>query len=155
MTDEPTTCAPPDPSVSGWWWLAINGAGPQASYWNSGTSVWWSDFIMSAKVASLRGYRVLGPVPTHSEVEALQTGLEMLHAESQQSLDLFREVSAKLTAANAEIARLKSPALVTVHREDLRICVDAVIRADFDTQTAEEFENLVATQLTSMEAAAR
>jgi hypothetical protein len=107
-TPAPASCIPPDPSVSGWWYVAKDGyTGPDElhEFWNAGNGNggWWDDFVadgMTPEEAGDMGFSILGPVPSHAEVEALRGA----YACMLQSANGFSDT---LNAANAEIERLK------------------------------------------------
>lgn len=103
---QPEACIPPDPSVSGWWWLLESNGTKTPAFWLHLNHEWEFDGIRRTPEDLGALARILGPVLSHAEVEALREGKS--------------ECVRRLYAANAEIARLKTPDLVTVRREDLR-----------------------------------
>jgi len=160
--EQPATCQPFDPTVSGWWYQDTpHGESPY--FWDMVYQKW----LVGANYETIQDltyddHRILGPVPTFTEVEALQAELsvanfrlDLLRLEVVNMAALrdgdahaFHQLDAQLTAANAEIARLKerieddehliedrnkslkaaldhqagiaNPYFVTVRREDLR-----------------------------------
>ena len=80
--DTPTLCTPPDPSVSGWWWLhdGYDVDGPRARQWNPDPTYdgggWWS--VWACEPCSPE--EVVGPVTPHAEVEALRAEIQRLRA---------------------------------------------------------------------------
>ena len=119
---DPALCIPPNSEVSGWWYLQHENT-EEHEYWNADHGGWWDNFVddgMTPADAHRIGYRILGPVPSFAEVEALRAEIANLLALCDGDAYALRQMNTQLTAANAEIARLKSPDLVTVRREDLR-----------------------------------
>jgi len=114
---DPTRCQPPDPTVSGWWYLAkVEYDDPEElhEFWNAGggNGGWWDDFTtdgMTAEQAGEIGYTIIAPIPTFAEVEALREDRHAL-GDAVAEIAILR---AQLTAANAEIARLKLEAEAT------------------------------------------
>ena len=112
---DPATCIPLNPSVSGWWYLSQNDREIH-EYWDDG-GFWGDSFgqYMTADVAHKTGCRILGPVPSHSEVEALRAEILVLKSARDDYWHLALENAnegtrwrRELTAANVEIARLKA-----------------------------------------------
>ena len=86
-----------------------------------------------------------------AEVESLRSQLDRWQ-------DYAMKNAMELTAANAEIARLKSPDIVTVRREDLREVLWGVINSTWRSKATASFreeEVEVNKRLTAMEDAAR
>jgi hypothetical protein len=118
MSDNLERCEPSDPSVSGWWYIGyIAGAPYPCEIWewvpNEGR------WILPGGEgdgddgfhAALNGYRILGPVPSHAEVEALRAEITTAQNTARVQTSLWAnkcfDLHTQLTAANAEIARLK------------------------------------------------
>ena len=109
MTD---TCIPLNPSVSGWWWIrderGMNGD-TWPVWWQAGADSWdLEDETMSPVEAYAAGYRILCPVPSHSEVEALREHNTELQEQLRHAMSNADNTRGQLTAANAEIARLRA-----------------------------------------------
>ena len=103
------TCTPPDASVSGWWWIrderGMNGD-TWPVWWQAGADSWdLEDETMSPVEAYAAGYRILCPVPSHSEVEALREHNTELQEQLRHSMSNADNTRGQLTAANAEIER--------------------------------------------------
>ena len=109
---DPASCVPPDPSVSGWWWLKLHDY-EGAFKWSSpdeqgGGNGYWLYAALDGKAwtsddATRAGYRILGPVPSHADV------VEAREQIAQDGREIER-LEAELTAANAAIKRLKTQA---------------------------------------------
>jgi hypothetical protein len=106
MTDAPTLCIPPDPSISGWWWLhdGYDVDGPRARQWNPDPTYngggWWSVWACepwSSEAIAREGFRILGPVTTHAEVEALRAEIQRLRKALQAVKDAAAYVDGSLT----------------------------------------------------------
>ena len=123
--EQPATCIPPDPSVSGWWYLQ-DGEFIVNEYWNAEGGTWDEFFvdrpISCAEWAHASGYRILGPVPTFAEVEALRTSClsagESVRIWADRTLKAVDELKtaeaevealqAELTVANVKLKMLRS-----------------------------------------------
>ena len=114
---DPALCIPPNPDVSGWWYVSMKQAvGPRYEYhreWIApplhGVNGHWNcdGYEIFQDDAAELGYRILGPVPTHAEVEALRTEAADANRAWNRLRDTYALQNYELTAANAEIARLK------------------------------------------------
>jgi len=72
MTDTPALCIPPDPSVSGWWWLGpVDDNGDAFPLWWDADAECWDAGDMP-----LDDWRILGPVNPNAEVELLLLRME-------------------------------------------------------------------------------
>ena len=97
--DTPTLCTPPDPSVSGWWWLhdGYDDDGPRARQWNPDPTYdgggWWS--VWACEPCSPE--EVVGPVTPHAEVEALRAEIQRLRAALQAVKDAAAYADGSLT----------------------------------------------------------
>jgi len=78
-TDAPTPCIPPDPSVGGWWWLGYADKNNEFPLWWEADGKYWENGF-DAERATAYGYRILGPVTPHAEVEALRAENARLRA---------------------------------------------------------------------------
>ena len=73
--DTPAICIPPDPSVSRWWWLGpVDNGDAFPLWWDADAECW------DAGDMPLDDWRILGPVATHAEVEALRAEIQRLRA---------------------------------------------------------------------------
>jgi hypothetical protein len=106
---DPALCQPPDPTVSGRWWVS-------GIPYNNEFPLWWDGFYerwhygysnISAKEAYKR-WRILGPVPTHAEVEALREELTNMEALRDGDARALRQFDTQLTAARARVAKLEA-----------------------------------------------
>jgi len=79
MSDEITLCIPPDPSVGGWWWLGYADKNNEFPLWWEADGKYWENGF-DAERATAYGYRILGPVTPHAEVEALRAEIQRLRA---------------------------------------------------------------------------
>lgn len=135
---DPASCIPPNPEVSGWWWLKLHDY-EGAFKWSSpdeqgGDDGCWLHAALDGSTwtsdeATRAGYRILGPVPSHADVveargqiaqdgkeierleaelTAANAAIETLEALRDGDAHALRQLDALLTAANAEIARLKA-----------------------------------------------
>ena len=71
---DPATCQPPNPEVSGWWWLTRDGHHNLPAWWYHSDAPGcsgWTEYGTPEQMAA-HGYRVLGPVLSFAEVEALR-----------------------------------------------------------------------------------
>ena len=107
---DPASCVPPDPSVSGWWWLKLHDY-EGAFKWSSpdeqgGGNGYWLYAALDGKAwrsddATRAGYRILGPMPSHADV------VEARRQIAQDGREIER-LEAELTAAHARIAKLEA-----------------------------------------------
>ena len=102
MTDTPALCIPPDPSISGWWWLGDEEGDVCALNWDGEN--WWvrvpGDYgcqVFRQQLLSREGWRILGPVTTHAEVEALRAEIQRLRKALQAVKDAAAYVDGSLT----------------------------------------------------------
>ncbi|MBC7623925.1 MAG: hypothetical protein H7232_11105 [Aeromicrobium sp.] len=112
--------------------------------------------VCDAEEAAKEGYRILGPVPSHAEVEALRAAhVNFVEWEGRWAQRVL-VLSDDLNTANAEIARLKRPDLVTVRRSSLRDAVWAEIDLGYGPSLSfADHEKAVNARLTAMEDAAK
>ena len=165
---QPATCIPPNNEVSGWWWLT------DLFVDNSQTIAWWrapSDWldsygrVFSCRTMALRGFRILGPVPTHAEVEALRSELNAANAEIERikkqiadAAHVIEDRNKALRGCLDRLAGVANPDLVTVRREDLREVLWAFVNAGWQSSSSASFrkeEAAVNARITAMEDATR
>lgn len=113
MSDTPATCQPPDASVSGSYYLSYdNGTKQTIKRWRAEPVVLrgWLDELGSihAQEAWRIGYRILGPVPTHSEVEALRAELHTEQLTVMRMQNAGVALQTELTAARTRNAKLEA-----------------------------------------------
>jgi len=98
-SDTPTVCIPTDPSVSGWWWLTpVDNDKEFPIWWEADEQYWYgvSDAIDAERAA--KWWRVLGPVPSHAEYEALTAELGVLKSENARLRTEYDRLRFRLTA---------------------------------------------------------
>jgi len=70
-----TALLPPDPSVSGWYWLKQDGGLPSFALWKSGDNVWTSvrNIDWSPEALAREGYTLATPhrIPTAEQMDAV------------------------------------------------------------------------------------
>lgn len=112
---DPERCQPEDVSKIGQYYLT-DANGKETIWWWMSGGMWRSTIDNTFGVdwgMAREGYRILGPVPSHADVVQAR---ELIAQDGKE----IERLETELTAANAEIERLKRPDLVTVRREDLR-----------------------------------
>jgi len=102
---------PPDPTVEGWWWLAIDDAKRPFRWvpWpatKSKTSIragFWRGLLqdMSPEVAHKNRWKLIAPVATPEEVDALRAALE----DARSNNDNLNVEVTDLRAENAKLRR--------------------------------------------------
>ena len=83
--DTPACCIPPDPSISGLWWLGDEEGDVCALNWDGEN--WWvrvpGDYgcqVFRQSLFSREGWCIVGPVTPPAEVEALRAEIQHLRA---------------------------------------------------------------------------
>ena len=102
---------PPDPTVEGWWWLAIDDAKrpfrwvpwPATKGKTSIRAGFWRGILqdMSPEGAHKNRWKLIAPVATPEEVDALRAALEEAHSNN----DNFNVEVTDLRAENAKLRR--------------------------------------------------
>ena len=91
-TDAPTPCIPPDPSVSGWWWLENDEKKQMPWCWQASHRRWQtegSDRNHPEHMAEY-GWRILGPVNPNAEVELLLLRMENVRLRAAFRVNMLR-----------------------------------------------------------------
>jgi len=73
--DTPALCIPPNPNVSGWWWLVSPYKYLNIFFWCNISQKWSTSQNFNALPQYLThlGYRIRGPIPSYAEVEKLRS----------------------------------------------------------------------------------
>jgi len=90
--DIPTLCIPPDPSVSGWWWLENDEKKQMPWCWQASHRRWQtegSDRNHPEHMAEY-GWRILGPVNPNAEVELLLLRMENVRLRAAFRVNMLR-----------------------------------------------------------------
>jgi len=116
--DTPALCIPPNPNVSGWWWL-VSDIWPYKNifFWCNISQGWSTsqNFNASPQYLAQLGYRIRGPVPSYAEVEKLRSTNAALNKELFTLADKNKALHDRIAKLEAVLQIIKDECRMEMH----------------------------------------